>query len=116
MAKVLLVDDEVDICLLLSGILQREGFETSYAQSLREAEEKLDQQEFTVVFLDLNLPDGVGYKLIPAIRKKNKAKIVVVSAYDSEREKAHEEGADYFIPKPFKKDNIVQALQELNIH
>src|SRR5688572_25642622 len=105
MDKVLLVDDEVDICLLLSGILQREGFQTSYALSLNEAEGKLGMDDYKVVFLDLNLPDGVGYSLIPEIRKNKNTKIVIVSAYDSEKEQAKKEGADYFIAKPFRKEN-----------
>lgn len=117
MGKVLLVDDEVDICLLLSGILRKEGFHTSYALSLSDAVRKLGKETFEVVFLDLNLPDGVGYELIPAIlRKWNGTKIVVVSAYDSEQEKARKEGADYFIAKPFRKDEIILALKELNLY
>lgn len=116
MEKVLLVDDEVDICLLLSGILQREGFETAYALSMAEATTKLSAHEFEAVFLDLNLPDGVGYQLIPLIKENNKTKIIVVSAYDSEKSKAKEEGADYFIAKPFNRNSILTALKQLDIN
>lgn len=114
MENVLLVDDEVEICLLLSGILQREGFNTSYALSLKEARERLSSGSYEVVFLDLNLPDGVGYQLIPAIRDlKEDTKIVVVSAYDVERKKAEEKGADYFVAKPFTRTKILDVLKQL---
>src|SRR6218665_1435200 len=104
MEKVLLVDDEVEICILLSGILQREGFITSYALSLKEARERLASESFEVIFLDLNLPDGIGYQLIPSIKDKSeKAKIIVVSAHDVENKKVRQEGADFFIAKPFTK-------------
>ena len=115
MAKILLVDDEEDIGLLLSGILRREGFETTIATSLREADNKLQAYSYAVVFLDLNLPDGVGYSLIPAIRKTHETKIIVVSAYDGERDNATKEGADYFISKPFRKEKVLQALHDLHL-
>lgn len=116
MAKILLIDDEVDICLLLTGVLQKLGFQTTYALTLREAKEKLLIDSFETIFIDLNLPDGVGYQLIPEIRKTNmKVKVIVVSAYDSEREKANQKGADYFIAKPFSRKKIVDALEQLNV-
>lgn len=115
MEKVLLVDDEEEICLLLSGILKREGFKTSYALSLKEARERLASDSFEVVFLDLNLPDGIGYQLIPDIRDmKEDAKIIVVSAYDVEKKKAKDEGADYFIAKPFTRSKVLDVLKELD--
>lgn len=117
MDKVLLIDDEVDICLLLSGILQREGFHTTYALSIGEAKQKLAGQGFGAVFVDLNLPDGVGYKLIPLIKEGNKdAKVIVVSAYDGEKNKAEDEGADYFIAKPFTRSVVLSALEELDLY
>ena len=115
MAKILLVDDEEDIGLLLSGMLRRAGFETTIAMSLREADDKLRGHHYAVVFLDLNLPDGVGYSLIPLIRETGNTKIVVISAYDGERENASREGADYFISKPFRKEKVLQALQDLDV-
>lgn len=117
MAKVLLVDDEVDICLLLTGVLQKMGFQTSYALTLGEAKEMLLKEPFETVFIDLNLPDGVGYQLIPEIRKANlRAKVIVLSAYDSEREKANQRGADYFIAKPFNRKKVMDALEQLNVY
>ena len=117
MVKLLLVDDEIDICLLLTGVLQKLGFQTAYAHSLKEAKEKLlVGNDYAAIFLDLNLPDGVGYKLIPEIKKVNrKAKVIVLSAYDSERTKIDQKGADFFIAKPFNRKIILDALQQLNI-
>lgn len=112
MEKILLVDDEKEICQLLSGILQREGFSTSYALSLKEARESLANESFGIVFLDLSLPDGIGYQLIPAIKKaKENAKIIVVSAFDNEKTNVTAEGADYFLAKPFTKSKIIEGLK-----
>jgi DNA-binding response OmpR family regulator len=114
--KVLLVDDEVEICVLLSGILQREGFRTDYALSLKDAKDRLSSESFNVVFIDLNLPDGLGSQLIPVIRREMKnTKIIIVSAYDSEMKKVFDLGADYFITKPFNKTKILEALKKIEV-
>ncbi|GAB1446228.1 MAG: response regulator [Cyclobacteriaceae bacterium] len=116
MSKVLLVDDEEDICLLLSGILKREGFKTSYALNLENAKEMLSQEEFAAAFIDLNLPDGIGSELIPIIKEmRTDTKIIMISAYDMGLVKASKEGADYLIKKPFSRNIILTAIAELQI-
>lgn len=116
--QILVVDDEVEICLLLSGMLKKLGFGTDYAHTVSEGIEKVSKKSYDVVFLDLNLPDGLGFHLIPKIRKKHpNTKIVIISAYDGnvERQRAAAEGAHFFIPKPFNKKMIVNALEEMQV-
>jgi two-component system OmpR family response regulator len=60
MKRVLIVDDEADICLLLSGLLKRMGYQPNCANFLEEGRQRLAQQQYDAVFLDLSLPDGVG--------------------------------------------------------
>jgi DNA-binding response OmpR family regulator len=118
MNKILIVDDEVEICFLLASILKKQGFDTSYAHSLKEGAGKIEADRYTTVFLDLNLPDGVGFNIIPQIKQANgDTKVIIISAYDglTERRNAQEMGADYFISKPFNKQKIAEALQELNV-
>lgn len=117
MAKVLLVDDERDICLLLSSILKKEGFETTFALNLEEARNKLRLEEFRVAFIDLNLPDGTGSQLIPLIKKANRdTKVIIISAYDVGLGKASREGADYLIKKPFSRSIVLSALNDLQLN
>lgn len=82
---VLIVDDEKDICFLLATLLRQLGYTAEYAHSLKEGVAKLSRQEaFDIVFLDLNLPDGLGYKIIPKIKQFNQdTKVVMISAHDS---------------------------------
>ena len=116
MPKILLVDDEKDICLLLSGILEKEGFRTTYALNLEEAKDKLVHDQYGVAFIDLNLPDGMGSQLIPIIKEiNNSTKIIIISAYDVGLNKALREGADYLIKKPFSRSTILSAIKELAI-
>ena len=112
---ILIVDDEVEICLLLSGILQRNGFSTSYAHDLKNAATQVTENDFKLIFLDLNLPDGMGYDLFPLLKKQHQSKVIVISAHDSEAVKALEMGADHFIAKPFNRKTIINTIVQLNI-
>jgi CheY-like chemotaxis protein len=67
-----------------------------------------------MIFVDLNLTDGSGYELISALTEENRnANIIVISAYDSEKQKALQAGATLFVPKPFTNKSINEALQQL---
>lgn len=114
--RVLIVDDEPDICLLLSGLLRRLGYIPTCAHFLEEGRRCLRTQQFDAVFLDLNLPDGLGFDLLPAIKSVSReTKVIMISAFDgnAERTRATEQGADYFIGKPFTRKSVEQALQAI---
>ncbi|MGV3559127.1 MAG: response regulator [Larkinella arboricola] len=116
--RVLIVDDEADICLLLSGLLMRMGYQPTCANFLEEGRQRLAQQTYDAVFLDLSLPDGVGFELLSHIRNMaDKTKVIMISAFDgiAERKRASQEGADYFIGKPFNRKTIEQALQYIQV-
>jgi len=117
MPNVLVVDDEKDICLLLTGILDKEGFGTTYALTLEEAKVKLSLEKFEAAFIDINLPDGMGFKLIPIIKEKNTgSKVIIISAYDIGLGIASGQGADYLIKKPFSRSIVLTALEELQLN
>jgi DNA-binding response OmpR family regulator len=114
MGKILVVDDEIDICILLGRQLEKLGLDVSYCLTIKEAVEKLGANTYDLIFIDLNISDGSGYDLISSIGVLNKnALVVVISAYDSEREKALQAGASWFVPKPFSKNSIKDALLKL---
>jgi DNA-binding response OmpR family regulator len=111
--KVLIIDDEEEICLLLSGILRSMGYETDCAGTLGDGFDKLLKHQPQVVFLDLNLPDGSGFTLIPKIKESSpETRVIIISAYDGgkERTTARKFGADHFIGKPFNKNLIKEAM------
>lgn len=118
---VLIVDDEADICLLLSGLLRRLGYQPTCAHFLEEGRQCLNRQHFDAVFLDLNLPDGLGFDLLPTIKREEAslatAKVVMISAFDgvAERKRATDQGADYFMGKPFTRKTVEQALESIRV-
>lgn len=116
--RILILDDEKEICFLLSALLKQMGYITDKAYTIEEAMGKLSQQEYDLVFLDLNLPDGLGYHLVPSIKDCCPAcKIVMISAHDGmlRQLKAEMEGIDFYIFKPFNRAKISEALIELNM-
>lgn len=115
MVSVLVVDDEVEICLLVTQYLKKLGYEASFSLSIAEALVKISTTPYDLLFVDLNLKDGSGYDLMKVLQEsKSSSKVIVISAYDSERQKAIERGANVFLAKPFTKKTIDESLQRLN--
>lgn len=113
----LIIDDEIDICYLLSSIIKGKNYKPVYAGSISEAEILMKEELPDLVFLDNHLPDGIGVEFIGAIKKYDPAiKVVMITAYDTftDRQKARLNGADFFISKPFTKRIIDQTIESLN--
>lgn len=112
--KALIVDDETDICYLLSHILRQKDIQTVFAGSLAEADRMLQSPNFFYyVFLDNHLPDGLGINQIKRWKEKFPAiHFIMISAHDSfeEKRKAKSDGADTFISKPFSKEVILNSI------
>ncbi len=89
------------------------------ASCLSEAADIIDADSgFALIFLDNHLPDGLGVNYIKEIKKKcPTCKIIMVTAHDNptDREKASEEGADFFIGKPFTREIIFQTIEKLAV-
>ena len=114
MRKALLVDDEPEICQLLCNMLQRVGTNCDVAHSVEQARAKLSGSAYDAVFLDIHLPDGLGYEVIPTVRKHNpRARLMAISAIDNENTEAVKAGADLFLPKPFTREVILRSIQQL---
>jgi DNA-binding response OmpR family regulator len=115
--RALIIDDEIDICFLLKGILKHKNIEAKYVTSLTEAQNVIQEFEPPVIFLDNHLKDGFGLNYVRKIKTKlPRAKVVMITAHDSssDREKAYEEGVDFFIGKPFTSEMILNAIEKIN--
>ena len=114
--KALIIDDEIDICYLLSGILRNKNIQTNYVNSLSEAKQALSLHTPEFIFLDNHLPDGMGVSFIHDIKQLYpNTKVIMITAYDTptDRRKALAEGADFFIAKPFSRDIIYQTVDQI---
>ena len=82
--KVLIVEDEGDMCLLLNILLNGKEMELDHVKNLSAAEEYLQNEQPSVIILDNKLPDGFGLDLIPFLKKKYPSiKIIMISGFDA---------------------------------
>ena len=112
--KILVVEDEGEMGLLLNLILSERDFELDYVNNLLSADEYLEKDQPAVIILDNKLPDGFGVDFISYLRKKYPAiKIIMISGFPSARDVALENGADIFIEKPFSKTELYDSIEKL---
>jgi len=112
--KMLVVEDEGEMCLILDLILTDRKFESDYVNNLLDADEYLQKNKPSLIFLDNKLPDGYGVDFISYVKKKYpKIKIIMISGFGTARDVALENGADVFLEKPFSLDNVNQAIDKV---
>jgi DNA-binding response OmpR family regulator len=113
--KVLIVEDEGDMCLLLNILLNGKEMELDHVQSLLAADEYLQKEIPSVIILDNKLPDGFGIDFITYLKDKYPSiKIIMISGFDaSAKDVALENGADTYLEKPFTKDQLYNAIKGL---
>ncbi len=112
---VLIIDDEVDICYLLSKILKQKNFHVVNVNTILDAAVALEKMNPDIIFLDNHLPDGLGMNFVGHIKKNHpRARVIMISAHDtcSDNKKARENGVDHFIGKPFDKNIICSIVDE----
>lgn len=118
MARILIIDDDEDLCYTLSSISRYEGHHASCAYNLKEGREKAVQGAFDLVFLDVMMPDGNGLDALPEIRKaSSKPEVIIITAEGDPdgAELAIRNGAWDYLQKPFTMKEIrlplLRALQ-----
>lgn len=113
--KVLIVEDEGDMCLLINILLSGRGIKLDHVPTLAAAEAYLQETQPSVVILDNRLPDGLGLDFIPIFKKAQPAlKIIMISGFDKAAEDvALENGADIYLTKPFTREQLFAAVEQL---
>jgi DNA-binding NtrC family response regulator len=112
--KLLVVEDQGEMCLILDLILSERKFESDYVNNLLDANEYLEKNKPPVIILDNKLPDGYGVDFISYVKKKYPGtKIIMISGFGTARDVALENGADVFLEKPFSLDNVNQAIDQV---
>ena len=80
--KILIIDDETDLCLLLKNYFLRKNYEVVISHSLQEGKTLLNKIHPDILFLENNLPDGTGWNMAPVIAAELPTTyIVLVSAF-----------------------------------
>ena len=111
---ILIIDDEEDLCWLLSNSLTGKGFNVSTANTISDGTAHLNESP-DLILLDLKLPDGDGMDILPEIKRITpETLVVIISAYGSEerRQDANDKGVHSFIDKPLTEENILSTIRQ----
>jgi DNA-binding NtrC family response regulator len=111
--SVLVIDDEKDLCDLISRVLERDGFKVDCALNLTEGSKKLNAHP-DIVILDNNLPDGTGIEYIQMHPVEFMKSFVVLMSADSSmelQEDASYAGISAFLIKPFSFDHMKKMIK-----
>lgn len=114
--NILLVDDDIELCGMVSDFLTQNDFEVRTANTLAEAEIKFNEKQSKIVLLDLKLPDGSGMEFLNYLEKQNSQAIVLMlSSHGSipVAVEAIKRGAENFLTKPIDPDYLLMVLQKL---
>jgi len=118
MLKILIVEDDEVLNKGLQYCLNDDGYITTGIYSVSEARDIVEKEEFDLIILDVNLPDGDGFSLCSSIKKEKKEiPIIFLTAKDLEKDaiRGFDLGADDYVTKPFNinilKKKIVAILK-----
>jgi len=111
--KILIVDDDRNICEILEYNLKNEGFDVEYAYSAEEAGKKLTD-DFSVILLDVMMGGISGYNMAEKLRTKgNQIPIIFLTAKDTENDMltGFSVGGDDYISKPFSIKEVIARIK-----
>jgi|TARA_B100000767_G_C19750631_1_gene530633 two-component system phosphate regulon response regulator PhoB len=116
--KVLVIEDEPDIRKTLEYNLTREGFEVYGCGSIKEAKKLIENPNFSIILLDLMLPDGSGLDLCREVKSDSTTQdipIIILTAKDDEVDKVvgFELGADDYVTKPFSVRELILRVKAI---
>jgi two-component system KDP operon response regulator KdpE len=111
--RILLVDDEPQICRVLCTVLAQQGFDVWCAGNGQRALDLVRSHNFDLILLDLNLPDTTGTELCRTIRTSFDTAIVILTVRGAEGDKiaAFDAGADDYVTKPFATSILLARIR-----
>ena len=115
--RILVVEDEQDMNLLIQKVLKRSGYSVDGCFDGQEAEDYLAGTEYDVILLDVMLPKRDGYQLVADLRSKGMdTPVLFLTARDSiaDRVKGLDLGADDYLVKPFDFDELLARIRVLS--
>jgi two-component system response regulator HydG len=115
MAKILIIDDDTDICQLLDRFLKRKGHETHYVTSGKKALTFLKENEVDLAFCDFRLPDADGKEILLSIKELHpKMQVIIITGYSDVKTAVDviKNGAFDYITKPLLPEEVLMLVDK----
>lgn len=111
--RILVIDDDRELCALLGEYLGAEGFVVEAVHSGIEGVEQATTQDYTLVVLDVMLPGRNGLEVLRRIRERSSLPVIMLTARGEEVDRivGLEMGADDYLPKPFNPRELVARIR-----
>ena len=111
--RILLLDDDPEICSLLNDYLELNSISLTCAHDGQSGLDILDRRAFDLILLDMFLPDINGLDVLRRIRRKQSPPVVMLSAHNEETDRiiALEIGADDYVPKAFSSRELLARIR-----
>ncbi len=116
MPHILIVEDDEDLQFLYDAALTRYGYTITSAKNTGDAIAYLNNDEFDLIILDINMPDMPGIRVLELKQQDARlhdVPIVVVSAIDQYREQALALGVDYYLIKPLPLQDLLAVISSV---
>ncbi len=114
MKKILLIEDDMALAMATSFALETEDFKVSHCSCLFDAKNTLKEEDFSLMLLDVNLPDGDGYSFCKMIREEGyQLPIIFLTALDEEVNviQGLDVGGDDYVSKPFRVRELISRIK-----
>lgn len=116
--KILIADDDLDMCETLFDILEHKGYEVVIANNGHQALDQIKQSDFDLVLMDVKMPGINGVEACKIMRKeKPNLKVILMTAYaveDLVQEALKDDAVGVFF-KPLDIDKVVNLLQDIKV-
>ena len=113
--RILIVDDDTDLSMLIVDMLEDKGYSATTVSSIDEAYTTLENEQFHLILLDINLPDGTGFEFCKELRRVSTVPVIFASARTSEDDKiiGLDMGGDDYIAKPYSLKELMSRINSL---
>ena len=115
MNKILIIDDDRELCALIKRSVQSEHIEADFCNTGKEGLQKLKEQEYQLVVLDVMMPGMDGFETLEEIRKENSLPILMFTSKNDSASKVRglRAGADDYLTKPFELEVLYARVQAI---
>lgn len=115
MERVLVIDDDAELCQLVTRFLSREGFEIHWAPNGAVGIQRALAENYSMIMLDVMMPDTDGFDVLRRIREHSRTPVLMLTARGDthDRIRGLEMGADDYLPKPFDPAELVARIRAI---